>query len=122
MLETKQNMTLCGVIYWNDSWEEIYCDDCGVLVFETSQDGGCWCLTEINIGSPLALPSVKGLKANVTDEVYGKECIGVIYGAEGNIVVLINETQAVCRTLGDLLEDVGPKFFYCTDEEYFSED
>lgn len=122
MLETRQDMTLCGVIYWNDSWEEVYCDDCGVLVFETSQDGGCWCLTEINIGDPLPLPSVKGLKANIMRKEYGEKCIGVIYGNEGNIVVLLDENEAVCRSLADLLEDEGPKFFYCSDEEYCYED
>lgn len=117
MLETMDGMVLCGTINWNETWEDIYCDPYGVLVFETYSDGGCWCLTEINIGQPMSQLNVRDLQKNIDNGVYG-EAIGVIYGFEGNIIVLLNEDTAVERRLWEPLVNVGDKFYYSTDEEY----
>lgn len=117
MLESMDNMTLCGVITNNDSYEDIYCDDCGVLVFESYSDGACWCLTEINIGTPLKLTSTQPLINNMENGVYG-DCVGVIYSSTGNIIVLTDEEYAVTRSIAAPGVDVGEKFYYNTDEEY----
>lgn len=121
MLEVMNGMVLCGTINWNDTWEDVYCDPYGVCVFETYGDGGCWCLTEINIGTPLEQGSVKSLQSNLDGGMYG-EAIGVIYGYNGNIIVLLDEETAVERTLWEPTVDVGEKFYYSTDEEYEVED
>lgn len=120
MLETMGNMTLCGVINWNDTWEDIYCDEYGVLAFDNYSEGGTWCVTEINIGKPMPMESTQSLQRNIENGVYG-ECIGVIYGNEGNIVVLMDEDKAVERYLWDPLVDTGETFYYNTDEEYETE-
>ena len=74
----------------------------------------------MNVENPLALTEVKSLVRNIEDDMYGK-CIGVIYSADGDIVVLLDDSNAVNRKVWAPTEDVGEKFFYSTDEEYDNE-
>lgn len=119
MLETMKGATMCGVIQYNDTWCEVYCDPYGTLAFDNYTDGE-WCITEVNVENPLALTEVKSLVRNIEDDMYGK-CIGVIYSADGDIVVLLDDSNAVNRKVWAPTEDVGEKFFYSTDEEYDNE-
>lgn len=122
MLESMNNMTLCGVICWNDTWEDIYADDTGALLMETYADGGCWYITEVNIGKPLELDNTGDLRRNIDDGLYGDGVIGVAYGYDGNIVVFLDESMAVERKLWEPTKDVGAHFYYSTDEEFEGED
>lgn len=122
MLESMDNMTLCGVIIYNEVAEEIYCDEVGQLVFETSQDGGCWCLSEINIGEPLSVKRVDNFVEAIETGVYGPNCVGVIFCKDGRVVVLLDEEHAVMRTLYDPLTNACEPFYYSADIEYEKED
>lgn len=122
MLESMDNMTLCGVIIYNGVAEEIYCDEVGQLVFETSQDGGCWCLSEINIGEPLSVKRVDNFVEAIETGVYGPNCVGVIFCKDGRVVVLLDEEHAVMRTLYDPLTNACEPFYYSADIEYEKED
>lgn len=117
MLEVVSGMTLCGVIEWNDCYEDIYCDEVGQLAFDSSQDGGCWGLAEVNIGEPMPMVNTLGLRNNMESGVYG-DCIGVVYANNGDIVVLLDEVTAVLRKLWAPLENVGEPFYYNTDIDY----
>ena len=115
MLECCPNMTLCGVILYNNCWEEIYADEVGTVVFEPGD--GCWIFSEINVPEPLPLDTVSGLVRNLESGSYG-DAIGVIYTMTGNIVVLLDEEHAVMRTLDDTVVNRGDVFYYSTDCEY----
>lgn len=120
MLETMTGLTQCGTLLWNGTFEEVYCDKYGTLVFENSD--GCWCISEVNIGKPLPVNHISDLVANINNDVYGEECIGVVYGFDGNIVVFKNEEYAVERKLWEPAKDCGEPFYYSTDEEYNMEE
>lgn len=122
MLETMDNMTLCGVISWNNNWECIYADETGALLMETYADDSCWYITEVNIGKPLALDNTGDLQRNIDSGLYGDEVIGVAYGYDGNIVVFLDENMAVERKLWEPKVDVGARFYYSTDEQFEGED
>lgn len=121
MLESMDNMTLCGVIIYNGVAEEIYCDEVGQLVFETTQDGGCWCISEINIGEPLPVKRVDNFVEAIETGLYGEKCIGAIYGKNGSVVVLLDEERAVIRSLLDPITNQCEPFYYSTDMEYEEE-
>lgn len=120
MLESIDRMVLCGAIEWNNSMEPIYCDPNGTLVFETG-DGGCWCLSEINIGNPLPMANINGICNNLDEGGYG-DAIGAVYAADGKIVVFLDEEYAVLRSIIDTRKNIDEPFFYSTDEEYDLDD
>lgn len=117
MMEIKENATMCGVIRYNDTWCEVYCDQYGVLAFDNYSDG-TWCLTEVNISDPLELDNTADLVRNVEAGMYGAGCCGVVYSSTGDIVVLISESQAVLRKVWAPTVNEGEPFYYSTDEEY----
>lgn len=116
MFETMKGAVMCGVINYNDTWCEVWCDPYGVLAFDNYTDG-VWCITEVNVAHPLELYSVSSLISNIEDGLYG-DCIGVIYSSEGDVVVFLNDDTAVMRKVWALTENIGDKFYYSTDEEY----
>jgi len=117
MLEVIEGGSLCGVLNYNGSWCDVFCDKYGVLAFDNDTDG-VWCITEINIGKPLDLDNTRDLVSNIEHGYYGEPCVGVIYGYDGDIVVLLTENQAVLRKVWALKENAGNPFYYSTDEEY----
>lgn len=119
MLEIMEGAVLCGVLEYNDSWCEVYCDEYGVLAFDNYSDG-TWCITEVNISEPLALDGVDDLIRNIESGMYG-ECRGVIYTSTGDIVVLLTDESAVLRKVWAPKDNVGETFYYSTDEEYDNE-
>lgn len=114
MVEVMENMSLCGVLLYNDSWCEVFCDKYGVLAFDNYTDG-MWCISEVNIGEPLELDKVNDLVSNIDKGYYG-ECIGVVYGSDGTIVVFLDDDKAVKRHVWSLKENDGEPFYYSTDK------
>lgn len=115
MLESRGDMSLCGVILYNNAWQEIYADEVGTLVFEPGD--GCWVLSEVNMPEPLSMDSVAGLIDNIENKVYG-DAIGVAYSGNGDIIVFLTEEKAVRRSIVDTHTDIDDPFYYSTDVEY----
>lgn len=126
MLEVMTGSTLCGVIYYNEIFEDIYADEYGILAFESTLDGGCYEISpessspreihEMIVLEPLAVNTRLAAEC-VLNGTFG-DCIGVIYKSTGDVIVLLDDSRAVVRSLTDPKVDTCEPFDYTTDCDY----
>lgn len=116
MLESVEGAVICGVIQENEYWCDIYCDRFGALAYDNYSDGA-WCISEVNIPKTVSFNTSRPIVEAIESGQFGN-CIGVIYGYDGDIAVLLDHEYAVMRKVWAPREDVGKKFFYSTDMQY----
>ena len=92
MLEVKEGLSICGGMYHNDSWCDIYCDRMGAAIIE--DESGCWYLSEMNLGKPIGWSDSNNVKVMVDDGDFG-ECLGAVYSGDGSgrVFVILSEEE-----------------------------